>query len=165
MDVTISLQLFDVDAPESSVETAGLLAIDGPEPLTPEPPETHTDAFERYVDEELDTYLDTAPAAQTVYDGIAVILESIIVDVVEDEIEYRFEIDIPAMQTICSNKVDAATGLTAERTIDDDRIADGMQRAADAVDYHFEWVDVISPRSFTDVASAAEDMFPDEGEE
>jgi hypothetical protein len=167
MNLTVELRLFAVSNPVESMETAGALSLgdDAPEELNLEGPDKHHDAFQQYMDSEFENFLAEQPAPQAVYDGIAVVLESILIDVTEDDVEYRYDVHVPDAQAICTEKTDVETGLVAGRSVPDDRLADGMQRSADAVDHRFEWLDVISPRSLAGIADAAEDLVSDNPEE
>jgi len=148
------------------METGGAIAeLDGETwQWYPERPQSaaHVDAFEAYKDNHLADLSAVQPAPQAVYDDMAVVLDSLLFDILEDGVEYRYRVDVPQAQAICSEKTDDKTGLVAERTVPDDRLADGMQRSADALDHAVAWLDVISPQSFDDMVDAAEDLFDDE---
>ena len=166
VDATLGWRLFPVPDPVASMDTAGAIAelVEGSWRYYPERPDDYVDAFERYMDEHLDDLRGTRPAPQAVYptDGgdaaVVVVLDTLLFDVLEDGVEYRYRVDVPREQAICSEKIDDETGLAAERTVPDDRIGDGMQRSADALDHAVEWLAVISPRSLSGVAEAARDV-------
>lgn len=161
MDAIISLRAFHVDDP-TAYDTAGALAEtdNGNWIMRPESPDDDrfAAAIDAYVDDELADLDNHEPAPQAIYDGVVVVLDELIFEIVEDDVEYRYPVDVQRMQAICSSKTDPRTGLVAERTIDDDHLADGMQRSADALDHRITWLDVISPRSFTGIAEAAQDL-------
>lgn len=166
MEATVSLRAFAVDDPET-VETWGVIAdhdsVAGEWEFHHDPlPDAFGGAFERYVDEELKELSGTPPLPQAVYDGIVVVLDHLLFDVLEDGVEYRYRVEVPGNQAINSERTDGETGLVAERTVSDDRIADGMQRSADGLDHTVEWLDVISPRSFAGIAEAADGLIDDE---
>ena len=166
VDATLGLRLFPVSDPADGMDTGGALAelVEGSWRYYPERPDDHVDAFERYLDDHFDDLGETRPASQAVYptddgdDAVAVVLDTLLFDILEDGIEYRYRVDVPHAQAICSEKTDDETGLSAERTVPDDRIGDGMQRSADALDHAVEWLAVISPRSFSGMVEASEDM-------
>jgi len=157
MDVTVSLRLFNIDQPAETMENAGAMTIDDSGELTPYPPETYQEAFERYMDEELQNYRTEKPAPQAVYGDIVVVLERISIDVVEDDIKFQWVVKIKLNRAFCTSKTDTETGLTAEKTVSEMRIANGFQRSGDAVDYHFGWFDVTTPNSLSGVVEAASD--------
>lgn len=158
MDVTVSLRLFNIDQPAETMENAGAMTIDDSGELAPDPPETHQEAFERYMDEELQNYRTEKPAPQAVYGDVVVILERISIDVVEDDIRFRWVVKTKLNRAFCTSKRDTETGLAAERTVSEMRIAQGLQRSGDAVDYHFGWFDVTTPHSLSGVVEAASDL-------
>jgi len=166
MDTTLSVRVFDVHTPVESMETGGAIAeLDGDTWLWyPERPETdgHADAFEQYKRDHLADLSATQPAPQAAYGDLIVVLDGLLFDVLEDGVEYRYRVDVPRAQAVCAEKTDDDTGLVAERTVPDDRLADGMQRSADALDHAVKWLDVISPRSLAGVAEAADDLLDDE---
>jgi len=161
MDFIAGIRAFTIDDPVDSAVHTGVLGMGTLDDLTPDHPERFNQEVERFVDEELDAIRTDPPAPQRVYGDVAVVLEDILADVLEDGVEYRYEIDAMTGHAICTNKTDDETGLVAERTVSDDRLADGMQRSADALDHALEWVDVTSPRSLSGVAEAAADLAGD----
>jgi U3 small nucleolar ribonucleoprotein component len=161
MDFIAGIRAFNIDDPVDSAIHTGVLGMGSLDDLTPEQPDRFAQPVEQFVDEELDAITTDQPAAQQIYGEVVVVLEDMLVDVLEDDVEYRYEIDAMTGQAICTDKTDDETGLVAERTVPDDRLADGMQRSADALDHALEWVDVISPRSLSGVAEAAEDLYSD----
>jgi hypothetical protein len=165
MDFVAGIRAFNIDDPVDSAIHTGVLRIDYNDDHTTDHNEPFNAQVHQCVDEDHVAIRTDQPAAQQVYGEVVVVLEDILVDVLEDEVEYRYEIDVLTGQAICSDRTDDETGLVAERTVPDDRLADGMQRRADALDHALEWVDVISPRSFTDVAGAAEDLIDNSEEE
>lgn len=160
MDATLGFRCFDMGHPVASMETAGAIAeLDGKVwQFYPERPGAHIKAFDSYSDEHLADLSGTKPAPQAVYGDVAIVLDTLLFDVLEDGVTYRYRVDVPAAQAICAEKTDEETGLVAERTVPDDRLADGMQRSADALDHTVEWLGVISPRSLAGVATAAREM-------
>ena len=161
MDFIAGIRAFNIDDPVDSAIHTGVLGMGSLDDLTPDHPERFNQEVERFVDEELDALRTDQPAAQKVYGEVVVVLEDMLVDVLEDSVEYRYEIDAMTGQAICTDKTDDETGLVAERTVPDGRLADGMQRSADALDHALEWIDVTSPRSLSGVAEAAADLAGD----
>jgi len=129
-------------------------------------PERFEASFERYREEELTDIDAEQLAPQRVYGDIAVVLDEIVFRVVDDEIECEYRLsngsDLADGQTICSARNDADSGGTAERQHDDMRIADAVQRTADALDHRIDWLSVISPESLSPVVEAAEDLMDEE---
>ena len=166
MDATLGVRMFDIQEPVDGMGTGGAIGeLDGGSwQWYPERPEldAHADAYEQYRDDHLGDLSTTQPAPQDVYGNMVVVLDTLLFDVLEDGVEYRYRVDVPHSQAICSDKTDDETGLVAERTVPDDRLADGMQRSADALDHAVAWIDVISPRSFDDVVDATDDLLDDE---
>jgi len=161
MDLIAGIRAFNIDDPVDSAVHTGVLSMGSLDDLTSDHPDRFAQPVEWFVDEELDAIRTAQPAAQQVYDEVVVVLEDILVDVLEDDVEYRYEIGILTGQAICRDRTDDETGLVAERTVSDDRLDDGMQRSADALDHALEWVDVTSPRSLSGVAEAAADLAGD----
>ena len=164
METIISLRAFPVNDP-SNTETWGLLGETnhGQWNYQHDPaPDPFSSAFERYVADELRDVDAVQPAPQRIYDGVVVILDELVFRVLDDEIECEYRLsngrDLIDGQTICSDRNDSDIGGTAERRHSDERIADAVQRTADALDHRIDWLDVISPRSLGPVADAAEDL-------
>ena len=165
MDAIAAIRLFNVEAPVASAVTGGVVfELAGTDwRHYPDRPDEHTEAFDRYRCEHLADLGGSRPAPQAVYGSVVVVLDELLVDVLEDGVEFRFRVDVPDARAVCTERTDESTGVVAERTVSDGRLADGLQRSADAVDHAIGWASVISPRSFDDVVDAAEDLTGDDG--
>jgi hypothetical protein len=164
MEIIISLRAFSESNP-THTETWGLLGeTDHGEwnHNRNSAPDTFSSAFDRYVADEIDDIDAVKPAPQRIYDGVVVILDELVFRVADDGIECEYRIsngrDLADGQTICSDRNDSKFGGTAERRYSDERIADAVQRTADALDHRIDWLDVISPRSLAPLADAVEDL-------
>jgi len=166
MESIISLRAFDTDEP-THTHTWGLLGDAEPDgwAYTHDPipgPDRVRAAFRQYREDQL-TAIDTEqPAPQAVYDGVVVVLDELLFRVTDDSIECEYRLvtgaDLADGQTICSGRYDAERGGSAERTHDGLRIADAVQRTADALGHRIEWLVVIAPESFAHIAEAAEEL-------
>jgi len=166
METIISLRAFDVRDP-ATTETSGLLGEteNGDWEYQHETGEPFKQFFERYAADELGDLDAVQPAPQRVYNDVVVILDELLFRVVDDGIECEYRLsngsDLADGQTICSDRTDAEIGGAAERRHTGERIADAVQRTADALDHRIAWLDVISPRSLGPVAEAAEELLDD----
>ena len=155
MKITFNFRLFDVDRAWRT-ETPTLVAeFDGAMwEMFPEQPDAFADEFERYVSFRLmDFNASPPPVPQSVNGSIVVVLDELLIDVVEDDVMFRYEVDIATQSydeatgwsatATCRERVDVETGLPAERTISDERIADGMRRCTDDLERDIDWIDVV----------------------
>lgn len=165
MEASLGVRVFSTEHPVASMATAGAVAerVGGDWRFYPERPDAecpdHVAAFEAYKLDHLADLSGVKPAPQAVYRegdrAMAVVLDTLAFGVLEDGVEYRYRVDVPVAQAICTGRTDDETGLVAERTVPDERLADGMQRSADALEHGVEWLAVISPRSLGDVVESA----------
>ena len=166
MDAVYSIRLFPTGAPSEYV-TGGIISEtdNGSWNHRRGGVDRYEDAFDAFVSDEVED--DGEPAPQRVYDGVAVVLEGAKFEVVEDDMTHVFRTDLmdDRWQTICDGSHDDETGITAQSVRSDERIANAVQRASDALDRRVDWLDVISPRSFNGVVDAAEDLVGDDRDE
>jgi hypothetical protein len=166
MDAVWSLRLFEADAPSEYV-TGGVISEtdNGSWNHRRGGVDRYADEFDAFVSDEVED--GGEPAPQRVYDGVAVVLEGVKFEVVEDDMTHVFRTDLmdDRWQTICDGSHDDETGITAQSLHDDEKVANAVQRASDALDRRVCWLKVISPRSFDGVVDAAEDLVGDNGDE
>jgi len=181
MEAVWSVRMFPTGAP-SEYETGGVISTtdNGSWNHRRGRVDKYTDAFDAFVTEEVEG--DGEPAPQRVYgvresedsranenaarsrDDVVVVLEGTKYEVVEDDMTHVFRTDLmdDRWQTICAGSHDDETGITAQSIHSDERIANAVQRASDALDRRVDWLEVISPRSFDGVVDAAEEMVGDD---
>jgi len=166
MEAVYSVRVFPTGAP-SEYEVGGVISEtdNGSWTHAAGRVDRYEDAFDAFVTEEVEG--DDEPAPQRVINGCAVVLTGIKFKVTEDEMVHEFDADLMSdrWQTICTGSHDDATGITAQSLHEDEKVANAVQRASDALDRRVEWLEVISPRSFDGVVDAAEDLLEGDRDE